>query len=286
LTLDVDGRTQKYWVTASDVGGALAELGRDYDRADLSTSRGAYISRDGMSLNVVTPKTITFVNGGQKAKQVSVTALTVGDALKQLKVSQTPRDQVRPGVTTLLKNGQKIVFTDFATKTEPNVPESIDQPVQKREDGSLYQGDSKVVDPGKAGERVVTYKVVTRNGKVVKRTAISSKVVRQPEPKIVKVGTKSKPAPKPKTDSAPKANYAGGDTAWDRIAQCESGGNWAANTGNGYYGGLQFDLQTWHAYGGSGRPDQNSREAQIAVADRVRDAEGGYSAWPVCGARA
>ena len=72
----------------------------------------------------------------------------------------------------------------------------------------------------------------------------------------------------------------------DKIAACESGGNWAANTGNGYYGGLQFNLSTWQSYGGSGRPDQNSREAQIAVAERVRDAEGGYGAWPVCGARA
>ena len=71
--------------------------------------------------------------------------------------------------------------------------------------------------------------------------------------------------------------------AWDRLAQCESGGNWAANTGNGYYGGLQFNLGTWAAYGGSGRPDQNSREQQIAVAERVAAAEGGYGAWPVCG---
>jgi hypothetical protein len=72
---------------------------------------------------------------------------------------------------------------------------------------------------------------------------------------------------------------------WDAVAQCESGGNWAANTGNGYYGGLQFNLGTWQAYGGSGRPDQNSREAQIAVAERVRAASGGYGAWPVCGSR-
>ena len=75
-------------------------------------------------------------------------------------------------------------------------------------------------------------------------------------------------------------------SAWDRLAGCESGGNWGINTGNGYYGGLQFSLGTWQAYGGSGRPDQNSREQQIAVAERVRAAEGGYGAWPVCGARA
>jgi hypothetical protein len=105
-------------------------------------------------------------------------------------------------------------------------------------------------------------------------------VVRAPVAEIVRVGTKDRPAP------APTTNYAGGSSVWDRIAACESGGNWAANTGNGYYGGLQFTLSTWQSYGGSGRPDQNSREAQIAVAERVRDAEGGYGAWPVCGQRA
>lgn len=92
-----------------------------------------------------------------------------------------------------------------------------------------------------------------------------------------------------RTASAP--SYASGGTYWDHIAQCESGGNWAENTGNGYYGGLQFDMQTWDAYGGqsfASRPDLASREAQITVATRVRDGYGkyparGYSAWPVCG---
>ncbi len=67
-------------------------------------------------------------------------------------------------------------------------------------------------------------------------------------------------------------NFAGGSTVWDRLAQCESGGNWAINTGNGYYGGLQFSLGTWQAYGGSGLPSNASRETQIAIATKVRDA--------------
>ena len=69
---------------------------------------------------------------------------------------------------------------------------------------------------------------------------------------------------------------------WDAVAQCESGGNWSINTGNGYYGGLQFNLQTWQAYGGSGLPSENSRETQIAIATKVRDANGGYGSWPHC----
>jgi hypothetical protein len=75
---------------------------------------------------------------------------------------------------------------------------------------------------------------------------------------------------------------------WDRIAQCESGGNWHINTGNGYYGGLQFTGGTWRAYGGAAyapRADQASRAQQIAVATRVQQAQG-WGAWPVCSARA
>ncbi|MFE1435431.1 transglycosylase family protein [Streptomyces griseoaurantiacus] len=75
---------------------------------------------------------------------------------------------------------------------------------------------------------------------------------------------------------------------WDRIARCESGGNWHIDTGNGYYGGLQFSGGTWRAYGGTAyaaTADGASREAQIAVATRVQRAQG-WGAWPVCSARA
>ena len=75
-----------------------------------------------------------------------------------------------------------------------------------------------------------------------------------------------------------------GDDVWDRLAQCESGGNWAINTGNGYYGGLQFSYSTWHAYGGGAYadyPHQATREQQIAVAERLR-AQRGYQPWPAC----
>jgi LysM repeat protein len=70
---------------------------------------------------------------------------------------------------------------------------------------------------------------------------------------------------------------------WDRIAACESGGNWAINTGNGYYGGLQFTQQTWASAGGlayAPRADLASREQQIAIASKLS-----LSNWPVCGAR-
>ena len=72
------------------------------------------------------------------------------------------------------------------------------------------------------------------------------------------------------------------DVNWDAIANCESGGNWGINTGNGYYGGLQFSQSTWNAYGGSGSASSASRDEQIAVAERVLDSQG-IGAWPVCG---
>jgi resuscitation-promoting factor RpfA len=74
-------------------------------------------------------------------------------------------------------------------------------------------------------------------------------------------------------------------SVWDKVAQCESGGNWGTNTGNGYYGGLQFSASTWRAYGGSGSAHNASREQQIAVAERVLAAQG-WGAWPVCSRKA
>ncbi|WP_087116197.1 resuscitation-promoting factor Rpf1 domain-containing protein [Corynebacterium urinipleomorphum] len=77
------------------------------------------------------------------------------------------------------------------------------------------------------------------------------------------------------------------DSDWDRLAQCEAGGNWQINTGNGYYGGLQFSAGTWRAYGGgefAALPHQATREQQIAVAERTLASQG-WGAWPACSAR-
>lgn len=72
---------------------------------------------------------------------------------------------------------------------------------------------------------------------------------------------------------------------WDRVAVCESGGNWATNTGNGFFGGLQFVPSTYYANGGRVRPDLDSRTNQIRVAENVRTHGQGLGAWPVCGSR-
>ena len=83
--------------------------------------------------------------------------------------------------------------------------------------------------------------------------------------------------------SGTAANAASTST-WDALAQCESSGNWAINTGNGYTGGLQFSPTTWAAYGGTGSAADASREQQIAVAERVQASQG-WGAWPSCSAK-
>jgi len=103
--------------------------------------------------------------------------------------------------------------------------------------------------------------------------------------------TPSAQAPATPPVTAPSAAQAGAPVApadtgtsvstWDKVAQCESGGNWATSTGNGFHGGLQFTASTWRSFGGSGMPHQASRTEQIAVAERVLDAQG-WKAWPAC----
>lgn len=73
-------------------------------------------------------------------------------------------------------------------------------------------------------------------------------------------------------------------STWDAIAQCESGGNWAIDTGNGYSGGLQFTQSTWAANGGTGTPAAASKATQISVAERVLASQG-WGAWPACSAK-
>lgn len=96
--------------------------------------------------------------------------------------------------------------------------------------------------------------------------------------------TTAAPAPAPEPEPVATAGgYGDPDdpASWDRLAQCEAGGNWAANTGNGYYGGLQFSLSSWQAVGGSGYPHETSRETQIEMGQRLY-AQGGWSQWPGC----
>jgi uncharacterized protein YabE (DUF348 family) len=273
LELSVDGNETTHWVTSTDVAAALSEIGQRFLGADLSTSRGAGIGREGMALEVITPKKLELKIGAKKPVKRELTALTVKDALKEMDVKVDKRDIVKPRLGKELDDGDRVVFTDIRVVTKRVKAETLDFDTIEREDSSMLEGKTEVIRAGDEGSRDVTYKRTFRNGKLVATKVISQKVLEAPRDRIVAVGTK---------EAAPVANYASGGTVWDQLAQCESGGNWAINTGNGYYGGLQFSLGTWQSYGGPGYPHQQSREYQISIAEKVRAATGGYGSWPHC----
>jgi uncharacterized protein YabE (DUF348 family) len=273
--VNVDGKSTTHWVTATTVSRALDQIGERFAGADLSTSRGGAIDRDGMTLEVVTPKNLVVEIAGHKPVKRTITALTVEDALDELGVKADRDDRTKPAPDHVLRDGDRLVFTKVRVVKKRVANEAIDYGTVKHDDDSMYEGETSVSREGRPGLRDVTYRIVYENGDVAVRKVLSQRVKRQPVDEIVKVGTK---------EQAPATNYAGGSTVWDRLAQCESGGNWATNTGNGYYGGLQFNLGTWQAYGGTGLPSEASRETQIAIATKVRDASGGYGAWPACAA--
>lgn len=109
-----------------------------------------------------------------------------------------------------------------------------------------------------------------------------------PEPGTPDPLTSDPGAPDPLTSesgAAPPAPVQTSSVNWDAVARCESGGNWAINTGNGYYGGLQFTMGTWRANGGAGSPHNAPKSEQIRVAENVLNRQG-IGAWPACGRRA
>ncbi|GAB3067540.1 hypothetical protein GCM10027215_00040 [Nocardioides zeae] len=288
LELTVDGESQTRWVLATNVDAALTELGVD-DAATVSVSRSASIDREGLALELVTPKTLTVVVGLDDPVQERVAATTVADVLEQMGVEVSETDAVDPALDSTVTDGQTITVVRWTAEEATVEGQRVPHDTVEVNDASLEKGEREVEQEGRDGAADVTYRVVFRNGSTVERTELSREVTTAPVTERIRVGTKE-PEPEPSSSSGSSApaggsNYESGSTDWDRLAQCESGGNWAINTGNGYYGGLQFNLQTWRAYGGSGYPHENSRAEQIRIATKVRDDRGGYGAWPGCASK-
>ncbi len=291
LTVKVDGTTKTYWTTATTVGDALSELGiRDTQDAYLSASRSQTLGRKGLSMTVRTPKTVKLDIKG-KGKKTTTTDKTVAGLLDDLKVKTDKNDIVHPGPKKRVKDGMKLEVVKVSHKKATDT-ESIPFGTVRRNDSSMYKGHAELVHSGHAGKRKVTYELTVHDGKVVKRKRAGSTVVDKPQGRVIDVGTKSKPKPKPKPAPAPapapapstsssSSSSAGLNLAnsamWDRIAQCESTGNWSINSGNGYYGGLQFNIATWNSVGGgdfASRPDLATRAEQITVANRLYASRG------------
>ncbi|MGH3896965.1 MAG: transglycosylase family protein [Pseudonocardiaceae bacterium] len=273
LALIVDGTQREVWTTALTVDHALQQVGMRSQEMELSADRSKRIPLEGMALVVRVSRPITLLDGGLPTREVYSTALSVGDLLTLQGVPLGDQDTVVPESTSPVLPGMTVEVTRIRTE-ERSERRSVQPPVKKVKDPEMSSGDTVVDDSGEPGEDLVTFLVTLKNGKEIGRKELTSQQVTPARPGRTRVGTKG---------------AAGAEgSVWDRLARCESGGNWAINTGNGYYGGLQFDQGTWSSNGGNryaSYPHQASREEQIAVAQKVRNARGGYSAWPSCSAQ-
>jgi uncharacterized protein YabE (DUF348 family) len=267
IQLTVDGVVRDEVVFEPTVGRALSSLG-------VAPAKGSYVSskadktvpRTGMKLVVSTPKNVTVVADGQ-AKTLTTTRPTVGDVLDEAGVALDADDEIQPGVDAYVAPDEKlrVVRIEKVQKTETV---KIKHDTEIKEDPEALAGETEVVTPGKNGKSREQVMLVFADGKLRDRVVVASDPVSKPVTEVVSRGTSRTPP----------------DSVWDKIAQCESGGNWQINSGNGYYGGLQFSAATWKSVGGPGLPHENSREVQIKYA-KILQARSGWGQWGCAGAR-
>ncbi len=293
LTLTVDGETQSHWTTALTVDEALDDIDMRADDAVLSASRSTPLGRDGLALDVVLPKDVQVLVDDQ-ALPVVTTAATVADTLAEAGVALGPLDRLSVASESPVVDGLMVAVTRVGNG-ELVEEHAIAFATEERESADIDKGEREVGTAGQAGTRTLTYAQVMADGQEVARRVVSDVVTTEPVTQVVLVGTKepepepapareAEPAPEPEPEPAPERESSpavSDGSVWDRLAGCEAGGNWSINTGNGYYGGLQFSASSWRAVGGSGLPHEASRETQIQMGERLK-AKQGWGAWPAC----
>lgn len=275
VDLSVDGHQRQVWTTALTVDEALEQFALA-DDVHVSASRSQRLPLDGAALDVVEPVVVQLSDGGNPAEEVRLAAPTVGEFLAELGRPLEQADTVEPPADTPMTKGLDITVTrDRVENVVETLP--LPPPVERIEDVTMNMSRSEVEDPGVPGVQDVTFAVHEINGVEVERHEVGSDVTTPAQPKVVRVGAK------PGTEVPPIENGA----TWDALAQCEAGGNWHINTGNGYYGGVQFSQDTWERQGGlkyAPRADLATREEQIAIASQTQEAQG-WGAWPSCSGR-
>lgn len=291
VTATVDGTTTTFWTTATTLAEALEEMGLHDPAARLSVDRSMQLGRDGLTFTATTPKATTVTADGATHTQQS-TASDVAELLDELGIAVDADDRVNPALDTPVTADLAITVQRVDVQEVPE-DQIIDYQVITTEDASMTKGSQNVTQAGQEGSKTVIWQIVYVDGVEESRSVASETVVTAPVDQHVTVGTKVPPAPAPApaapaggNTGAPAPAVATGST-WDALAFCEAGGNWAINTGNGYYGGLQFSYSTWLAYGGGAyAPTANlaTREQQIAIAENVLAGQG-WGAWPACSSK-
>jgi uncharacterized protein YabE (DUF348 family) len=255
----------------------LRSVGVDAQPIQMSMSPNTDIPLDGLAVELRVPRTVSFVDGSGVPEQVTSTAGTVAALLTDKGVKLGPDDVSVPGGDTPLTDGMAVQVVRNGVGEVVEV-HRIPPPEEILDDPELPRGRREIVEKGRPGEQTVVMRILVSNGEEIRREQVRAGATTPPEKRVVRVGTNDD---EPEPAVAPVA----GPGVWDSLAKCEAGGNWATNSGNGYYGGLQFDRATWVSYGGdqyAPLPHQAGRDAQIAVGTKMRDDRGGYGAWPAC----
>ncbi len=266
LKLTVDGVATEQLVYEPTVGKALKSLDVAPEGSYVSAKADKSLPRSGMSLVVSTPKNVTVVADGQ-TKTLTTTKPTVADVLDEAGVSLDADDEIKPSVDAFVEPDEKLRVVRIE-KVEKVETVKVKHDVEVKDDPEALAGETEVVTEGKNGKNRETVTLVYADGKLRDRVVVSSDPVSKPVTEVVSRGTSRTPP----------------DSVWDKIAKCESGGNWSINSGNGYYGGLQFSAATWKSVGGPGLPHENSREVQIKYA-KILQARSGWGQWGCAGAR-
>lgn len=264
VTLVVDGTVTQNTVYTTTVGETLSQLKvTPKEGAQLSAPLTAAVTNRGMSLIVSNPKKVTVHADGKKRTLVTAEP-TVAGVFDELGLRIKKLDEAKPGLGSYVKPGQSLRLTRIVHETRTETLD-VKFPVNVSNDSSMFAGETTVVKAGQPGQDKAKVKVILADGKIRERVVVSRSSIRPPIAQVEKRGTKARPD----------------DTVWDRLAKCESGGNWKINTGNGYYGGIQFSASTWRAVGGTGLPHQHSREEQIKRG-KILQSRAGWGQWPSC----
>jgi len=302
VEVTVDGTERVVHTTGMTVADVIDQL--DLKKgSEVSLDENMELSALSDQLEVITPQDLTLIVDDKK-KTVSTTASTVKELLAEQNIKVDDNDEVNVKAddetdknvkdSTAIKAGVEVEVIEVNVKTWDETRD-IDFDTKKVKDKTLAKGDTEVKTEGEKGERELTLRQETRNGKKGEEEVLKSKITKEPVAEVIKVGTKveekkeEKQEDEKKSESTPKTST---DTSnisatWKALAKCESGGNWAINSGNGYYGGLQFSASSWRAVGGTKYaplPHQATPQEQIAAAEKLR-ASGGWGHWPACSAK-
>jgi resuscitation-promoting factor RpfB len=247
---------------------------------------------DGDTIVVTLPVTVTVQADGEEIEVVTL-ASSVSSVLREAGVEVGEDDIVTPAKLTPLSLVSMVTVERVETVLE-EVEVSLDFDEVRRETADLRKGRTRVDREGREGLRVDTYEITTVDGEESDRERVSSEVVREPVDRVVLVGTYEPPPPPPpaprptsssSSSSTSSSSSSSSNDVWERLAQCESGGNWQAVSRNGlYYGGLQFHPDTWRSVGGSGMPHQASKDEQIRRG-KILQQRSGWGQWPACSLR-